>query len=210
MKLLGFEETKKLLDQYKIPFSQTKLVKSKKQALRAAQIIGYPVILKGYSTKILHKTEKGLVKFKIDDEKKLEKVFDEIMKLARRIKIEGVLVQKMEQGIELVCGMKRDVSFGPVLMFGLGGIFIEVLKDISFAISPITKKEALDMVKEIKGYEILNGYRGQPCVEINRIADVLIKLSNLSSEHSEIKEIDFNPIFADGKKVIVADAKLLI
>ena len=210
MKLLGFEETKKILEQYKIPFSETELVKSKKQALKSAENIGYPIVLKGFSVKVLHKTERGLVKFKIDEGKRLARVVDEIMKSSKGIKIEGVLIQKMEQGIELVCGMKRDASFGPVLMFGLGGIFVEVLKDVSFAISPITKEEALNMIEEVRGYKILKGYRDQLSVNISSIADILVNLSKLSDEHSEIKEIDLNPIFATGKNIKVADAKFLI
>ena len=210
IKLLGFEETKKLLRKYRIPFSKTELVKSKKEALKSAKVIGYPVILKGSSSKILHKTEKGLVKFKINDEKRLAKVFDEIIKSSKRTKIEEVLVQKMEQGIEMVCGMKRDESFGSVLMFGLGGIFVEILKDVSFAISPVTKKEAIDMIKEIKGYKILRGYRGQLPIDFEKVSQILVQLSSLSMEHPEIKEIDLNPVFADGKNIRVADAKFLL
>ncbi|MCD6500654.1 acetate--CoA ligase family protein [bacterium] len=210
MKLLGFEETKKLLGRYKIPLVRSKLVNTKKEAKEAAQKFGYPVVLKISSPEVLHRTEKGLVRVGIGRERDLEKAFDEISRACKRIKIEGILIQKTAKGIEIACGMKRDVSFGPVLMFGLGGVFIEVLKDVSFAITPLTRKEAIGMIKGIKGYKILKGYRGKTPVIFSELTKLLTQLSKLSIKHPEIKEIDFNPVFVNKKKVQVADFKFLV
>jgi acyl-CoA synthetase (NDP forming) len=210
MKILGFEKTKKLLKQYKIPLVKTKLVITQKELKRVAEKIGYPLVLKVFSPEVFHRTEKGLVKVGIEAENDLEKAFDEISRSCKGIKIEGFLVQKMAKGIEVACGMKRDVSFGPILMFGLGGVFIEVLKDVSFGIAPLSKKEAREMIKEIKGYKILKGYRGKRAVNLQELEKILLQLSKLSLEHPEIKEIDFNPVFVNEKRVQVADFKFLV
>jgi len=208
--LLGFRETKKILEDYKIPFLKTQLVRTKGEAKRAAQKIGWPVVLKISSPEVLHRTEKRLLEVNLQNEKELGRAFDEILQRAKSRKIEGILVQKMTKGIELACGMKRDESFGPVLMFGLGGIFIEVLKDVSFRIAPLSKKEAREMIKEIKSYKILKGYRDKRGVDLQELEKILIQLSKLSEDHPEIKEIDFNPVFVNEKRVQVADFKFLV
>jgi len=212
MELLGFEKTKELLRQYKIPLVKTRLVKTKKEAKNFAKKIGWPLVLKISSSEVLHRTEKGLVKVGIENEKELGKAFDEIMgtvPVRGKSPAEGVLIQKMARGIEVACGMKRDVTFGPVLMFGLGGVFIELLKDVSFAIAPVNKREAMETIKKIKGYKILKGYRGKNPVNLDGLVKVLVGISKLSMEHSEIKEIDFNPIFVNEKRVQVADFKII-
>ena len=210
MKLLSFEKTKKLLRKYKIPILETEVVKTKKEAKKVAKKLGYPVVLKFWSPEILHRTEKGLVKTEIKTDKELEKSFEEILKKSKGLQAEGILVQKMARGIEVACGMKKDSSFGPVLMFGLGGVFIELLKDVSFQIAPISRKEALEMIKGIKSFNILKGFRGQVPVKLGRIADILVKLSKISLENPEIKEIDLNPVFVGEKRVQVADFKFIV
>jgi len=187
MSLLNFSETKKLLLKYKIPFCKTEFVTSKEEAINFAKKIGFPVVLKIFSKEILHKTDIGGVKTEIKNEKELKKSFNELKKIK---KIEGILIQKQIKGQEIAIGMKRDNQFGPVLMVGLGGIFIEVLKDISFRICPLSKKEAKEMIKELKGYPILKGYRNQKPVNLEKISEIITNLSKLSLKEKNIKEID--------------------
>ncbi len=212
MKALNFKETRKLLLKYKISFCKTELVKSKKEAINTAKKIGYPVVLKVSSTVILHKTDIGAVKTDIKNEEELKHAWDDASESFKKIQvsIEGVLIQKMIFGNEIVLGMKRDLQFGPVLMAGLGGIFVEVLKDVSFRITPVGKAEALKMIKEIKGYKILEGVRGQKPSDIKKITDIIVSLSELSVAEEKIKEIDFNPIIANERQALVVDARFLV
>jgi len=208
--LLGFRETKKILRDYKIPFLKTQLVETKEEAKRVAEKIGWPVVLKISSPEILHRTEEGLLELELQNEKELEKAFDRILQRVKGRKIEGILVQKMARGIEVVYGMKRDASFGPVLMFGLGGIFVEVLKDVTFQIAPISKKEAFEMIRGIKGYKVLKGYRSMKGVNLQDLVKILISLSKLSQDYPEIKAIDFNPVICNEKEAKVVDAKIIV
>lgn len=207
--LLDFKKTKQILRDYKIPLAETRLVESRREGLVAARAIGWPVVLKGWGRKILHRTERELIAVRIKNGSELKEAFGKILKKGNK-DLKGVLVQKMIKGVEVAIGMKRDLNFGPVLMFGLGGVFIEVLKDVSFGIAPLSKREAMAMIKEIKGYKILKGYRGRPPVNFDSLVKVLLGVSKLSIEHPEIKEVDFNPIFCEGKKVQVADFKLMV
>ncbi len=206
--ILGFEETKKLLSKYEIPTVEGKTVKNKKAALDFAKRIDYPLVLKIYSSNILHKTDiKGVI-LDIKDKESLSTAWGKISKLAKSKKAD-ILIQKQEQGTEVIIGAKMDSVFGPVVMFGLGGIFAEVLKDVSFRLAPITKKEAREMIQEIKGYKILKGYLGQKQVNLLKLEEILLSLSELIVTENKIKEIDFNPIMVDDKKAIVVDAKII-
>jgi len=207
--IAGFEESKNLLSRYKIPYGQGNIIKSKRDAFGFAKQVGYPVVLKIYSSDILHKTDIGGVILDIRDKESLSRAWGKISKVAKNKKAD-ILIQKQEQGIKLIIGAKKDPVFGPVVMFGLGGIFAEVLKDISFRLAPITKMEAREMIKEIKGYKILKGYRGQKPVNLLKLEEILLSLSDLISKENKIKEVDLNPIMADSKKVVVVDAKILI
>jgi len=207
MEVLGFEKTKRLLIKYKIPFSRTFLVKSEKEVLSFAKKIGYPLVLKISASKILHKTESNGVKTEIKDEKELKKSFNKLIKIKNN---EGILVQKMEFGKEIALGMKKDPQFGPVIMAGLGGIFIEILKDVSFRICPVSEKEAKEMLKELKAYPVLEGYRGEKGINIKELAGIITKLSQLSLKEKNIKEIDLNPVIVNQKEAKVVDAKFVI
>ena len=209
MKTLSFSKTKKLLLKYKIPFCRTKLAKSKKEAEDFAKNIGYPVVLKISSPDIFHRTEIRGVKTNIRNKKELREAWDEILIQVKKRKpeaeIEGILVQEELKGIEVILGMKRDKQFGPVLMFGLGGIFSEVLKDTSLRIAPVSKSEAKEMIKEIRGYEVLKGFRGRGSANIKKIIETIVNLSNLSFKE-EIAEIDLNPIIISKKRALAVDA----
>lgn len=203
---LEYEKIKRLLLDYKIPFSKTELVQTKKEALKAGKQIGYPVVLKLFSDKGEHKSDKGGVILGINNKKELVCAFNKLSKL----KNDGFLVQEFVQGRELIIGMKRDPQFGPVLLFGLGGIFTEVLKDISMRIAPVNKKEALKMMKETKGFELLKGFRKQNSSNVEKIVKIIVSLSNLAMREESIKEIDFNPVITNEKLALVVDARFLI
>jgi len=197
--LLSFEKTKQILNRHNIPFLKSEIVENKKQLKLILKKIGFPVFLK---TLGLHKTEKGLV-LKAENKKQALKGF-------LRLKKSGiVLVQKEVKGLELFLGAKRDKAFGIVLMFGLGGVLVEVLEDISFGIYPLNKKEALEMLKALKGFELLKGFRGMEKVNLNKLAKALINLGNLVSENPFIKEVDFNPVMAKGDDILVIDPKII-
>ena len=209
---LSFIKSKELLLKYKIPVCQTELFISKDKAMAFAKRIGYPVVMKAYSPDILHRTDLGLVKLGIKNNENFEKSWEDISAIVkkRKLKIEGILVQKMVLGKEIVAGMKRNSQFGPVLMVGLGGIFVEVLKDVTFRIAPITEREAVAMLKETKGYGILKGIRGEKPVNIKAVAKIIYLVSLLSLKEKHIREIDFNPIIANEKTAVAVDFKFLV
>jgi acyl-CoA synthetase (NDP forming) len=125
--------------------------------------------------------------------------------------MDGMSVQKMvPPGVEVIIGMFKDAQFGPVLMFGLGGVFVEVLEDVSFRIVPLTRKDSSSMIKEIKGYKLLEGYRGKEAVDISGLEDLLVRLSKFVQKYPEIKELDLNPVFAYGNGSLVVDARIIL
>jgi len=208
-------EAKELLKEYKIPVPNFKLIKSENEIIGLAKEINFPIVMKIVSPDIIHKTDAGGVKVGIKDEKEAELAYQEIIskvkKYNKEAKIEGVIVYPMVlQGTEIIIGMMKDPHFGPVVMFGLGGIFVEVLKDISFRILPIEERDAGEMITGIKGYEILKGARGNPPRDIQAIKEVLLKVSKLTTENPEINEIDLNPIFVFEKGLQVVDARMIL
>jgi acetyl-CoA synthetase (ADP-forming) len=210
MEILSFEETKKILLKYKLPFCRTEIFNSKEKALTFAKQIGFPVVLKVHAQKIFHKSEVGGVKVNIKNEDEFVVSWDEIEKNIQGKNIEGILVQEMVSGSEVAIGMKRDSQFGPVLMFGLGGIFIEIIKDVAFRIAPIDKEEAIKMMKETKGFNILNGARGKKKVDLTKIAEIMVNISRLSLKENQIQSIDFNPVMATDKQVLITDLRIII
>ena len=208
-------EAKELLKEYKIPVPNFKLIKSENEIIGLAKEINFPIVMKIVSPDIIHKTDAGGVKVGIKDEKEAELAYQEIIskvkKYNKEAKIEGVIVYPMVlQGTEIIIGMMKDPNFGPVVMFGLGGIFVEVLKDISFRILPIEERDAGEMITGIKGYEILKGARGNSPRDIQAIKEVLLKVSKLTTENPEISEIDLNPIFVFEKGLQVVDARMIL
>jgi len=206
MKLLGFRKSKNLLLKYQIPFLECEIFGKKEfqEAKDFAKKIGYPVVLKVFSSKIFHRTDIRGVRVGIKNEKELKEAFFDLSKIQR---IESIIVQETGEGQEIALGMKRDLQFGPVLMVGLGGIFVEVLKDVSFGICPISKKEAFEMIKETKGYRVLKGERNQKGVNIKALIEIMLLLSKLSLREKDIQEIDFNPVIINEETAKVADFK---
>ncbi len=210
-------ESYEILKAYGFPLPQFSLVKSEEECREVAERIGYPVVLKIVSPDILHKVDVGGVRLGIGDEAQLINGYKEILGRVREQKPEadiwGILVQKMiEKGKETILGMKRDRIFGPVLMFGLGGVYVEAIRDVSFRIAPLRELAAQRMVREIRGYKILEGYRGEPRSDIREIEECLKRLSQLVVDFSEIEELDINPLMVleEGKGVVVVDARIII
>ena len=208
-------EAKELLRQAGIAVVETRLAVSKEQAVAISQQLGFPVVLKIVSADVVHKTDAGGVKLGLKTTVQVGKAWEEIMKSVKKAfpndKIEGVSVQPMAKpGVEVIIGMSKDAQFGPVLMFGLGGIFVEIIKDVSFRIVPLMKRDAKEMVREIKGFPLLNGYRGSEPVDIANLENLLIKVSDFVEKTPEIKELDLNPIFAYKDGAVAVDARVIL
>jgi len=208
-------EAKELLKEYGIPVPDFKLIKSEDEIIGLAKEINFPITMKIVSPDIIHKTDAGGVKLNIKDETEARLAYQEIMLRVKRYNKEtqifGVITCSMiTKATEIIIGMIKDPHFGPVIMFGLGGIFVEILKDISFRILPIEERDAREMITEIKGYEILKGARGNPPRDIQAIEEVLMKVSKLTMENPEINEIDLNPIFVFEKGLQVVDARMIL
>jgi acetyltransferase len=208
-------EAKKILNGYGIPITREALATSADMAVEAARKIGYPVALKIQSPQIAHKTEAGGIKLNVVNDAEVRAGFKEVMDNAKKYmpqaNIKGVLVQEMlKDGVEVIIGTTKDPVFGHCVMFGLGGIFVEALKDVSFRIAPLSRVDAQDMVAEIKGYSVFQGMRGKPPSDIDALVDIILKVSHLVTDYGgAIKELDINPLmlFANGAKV--ADALII-
>lgn len=205
--ILSFEKTIKILKKYKIPICQTRIFKNKKKALLFSKRIGFPVVLKIFSKKIVHKTEKKGVIKDIKNETNFSKAWKNLSKIRN---IDGILVQKQINGIEVIVGMKRDKIFGPVILFGTGGIFTEILKDISIGISPLNKKEIKELINKTKINKLLEGYRNFPKIKKEKLINLIFNLSKLSLKEKEIKEIDLNPVICNKNNVLAVDFKFLV
>ena len=208
-------ESKQILKEAGIDSTGIRLAKTRDEAISLSKEIGFPVVLKIVSPDVLHKTDAGGVKLGLDDEEAVGKAFDEIISAIKKnepsANIHGVSVQNMARpGVEVIIGMSKDPQFGPVLMFGLGGILVEVLKDVSFRIVPLAKRDAREMIKEIKGYPILEGYRGQEPSNVAVLEDYLLKVSDFVDGRPEIKELDINPIFAYSDGAVAVDARVIL
>jgi acyl-CoA synthetase (NDP forming) len=205
---------KQVLAHYGIGITREELATGRGQAVSIAKRIGYPVALKVQSPDISHKTEAGAVRLGLTSDAEVGAAYDEILRNAKAYKaaarVEGVLVQEMVAGgIEAILGVTNDKLFGPAVMFGLGGIFAEVLKDVAFRIAPVTKSVALEMIAEIKGYAVLTGARGAAHADIDALADAIVRLSALALDLKDhVAELDINPlfVFARGKGVKAGDA----
>ncbi len=208
-------ESKEIIRGLGIPTTEIKLATTNEQAVALAKEIGLPVVLKIVSTDIIHKSDVGGVKVGLASAEAVSKAYDEIMASVKAgaptATVSGIAVQNMaKSGTEVIIGMTKDPQFGPVLMFGLGGIMVEVLKDVAFRIVPLTRRDAQQMIHEIKGYPLLEGYRGQEPANVAALEDILLKLSDFVDQHAEIKEVDLNPIFATANGAVAVDARIIL
>ena len=207
---LSEHESKELLRRYDIPVTREIEAADETQVSEALHEIGFPLVIKACGPDLSHKTERGLVRVDIRNEEEAISAFHEIMK---EVKDEGatVLVQEMVKGPrELVVGLTRDSQFGPCVMFGLGGIFTEILRDVSFRVAPIEKRDALEMMQEIKARKILDAIRGMPAADLDRLAEILIKVGNIGLEEESIKEIDINPLILWDSQPVAVDALVVL
>lgn len=208
-------ESKQVLAQAGIPVALPLLARTAKEAAQAARKLGFPAVLKIVSPDVTHKSDAGGVKLGLSSPREVEAGFDEIVASVQRhqpaARIEGVAVQKMAPaGVEVIIGMSKDPQFGPVLMFGLGGIFVEVLKDVAFRIVPLEPRDARQMVREIKGFPVLQGVRGQDPADIAALEKLILQLSEFVEAHPEIEELDLNPVFAYKDGCLAVDARIVV
>ena len=204
-------ESKELLKEIGISIPDQELTATKEETVSAAKSIGFPVVLKLMAEDIIHKSDTGAVKLNIKNEEETANAFEELMNIPSQAE-KLISVQKMadEPITELIIGMTTDAQFGPALMFGIGGILVELLEDVSFRIAPITEYDAREQIHEIKGFPILDGYRGKPKADIEAIVQTLLKVSELVIKHGEIYEMDLNPVFIYDKGLICVDARIIL
>lgn len=208
--LLSEYESKQVLASYHIPVTREELVDNAEELFKATGKIGYPVVMKGCSADISHKTEKGLIRVDVRNDEEALSAFKEIT-AAMDGTDKAVLVQQLIKGQrELVVGLARDPQFGPCVMFGLGGIFTEVLKDTAFRIAPLEKRDALEMMQEIKAHKILEAVRGMAPADKDMLAGILIAVGQIGIENEIIKEIDINPVIISAGKPVAADALVVL
>jgi len=207
-------EAKTLCSIYSIPVTVFRVASTREDAVRLAKEIGFPVVMKIVSPDIVHKTDVGGVILNISNEEEVVKAYDRILsnvkKRAPKARISGVLVEEMAKpSIEVIVGCIKDRQFGHAVMFGLGGVFVEVLEDVTFRIVPLTRYDAEEMIKEVKGYKVLKGYRGFKA-DINSIVDIILKVSKMVSEIGIINQLDLNPIYVYEKGAKVVDARIIL
>ena len=206
-----------ILAEYGFVVPKTGFAETGREAAILAESIGFPVVIKISSPDILHKTDVGGVKLGLRNGAEVERAFEEVVASAHRFMpsalITGVTVDQMvPQGKEVILGMAKDQDFGPMLMFGLGGIYVEVLKDVAFRIAPITRREAASMISEIRAYQLLRGVRGEEPSDIQSIIDSLLKMSQMVIDFPEIIEMDINPlmVMTNGKGAVAIDSRISI
>jgi acetate---CoA ligase (ADP-forming) subunit beta len=208
-KTLSEFDSKQVIQSVGIQITREKLARTRAEAVKFAEEIGYPVVLKGCSDKAAHKTEMGLVKLKLAGADEVGKAYDEIT--GTGLDLDGVLVQEMIKGDrEFVIGMSRDPQFGPCVMFGIGGVFTEVIKDVSFRVAPLTELDAEEMIDEIRMKKLLDDFRGSPAVDRKQLVKALVGIGDLGYRHDEIAEIDINPVIISGNRPVVVDALVVL
>ncbi len=207
MPVLDLAESIKILENSGIKFAKGKLVRKENELEKAAKSVGFPLAMKIVSPKITHKTDLGGIKLGIKNADEAKAAFSKMQKLSG---FAGVYLQQMAKGHEIIIGGKVDETFGPIVLFGLGGIFVEVFKDVSIRVCPLAGKDAEEMMDEIKGSAILHGTRGQKPVNLKKIKSCILAVSKLMEKKKEIKELDINPLFANEKEVLAVDARVVV
>jgi len=208
-------EAYELLSKYGIPVPKYSVASTEEEVLKVAKRLEFPLVMKIISLDIIHKTDIGGVILNIMNEQQVREsyktIIDSVKKNKPEAKINGVLLYKqVPSGVEVIVGMIRDPQFGPTVMFGLGGIFTEILKDVTFRVCPVERTDIEEMLTEIEGIKMLQGYRGQPRRDVNAIIDIIMEISRLALDYPVVKEIDLNPIIVYEKGAVVVDAKILL
>ena len=208
-KTLSEYESRLVIESAGVLVAAAALAKTKEEAILEAEKMGYPVVMKGCSAELSHKTEAGMVALNICSSEEVARVFDELN--GKMKNLDGVLVEKMVRGSrEFVIGLSHDQSFGPCVMFGLGGIFTEALKDVTFRVAPLSKEDALEMIDEIKTKKLLGEFRGSPAVDREALAKALVGVGDLGMKYDSIAEIDINPLIISGNKAVAVDALVVL
>jgi acetyltransferase len=211
---LGERQARSIADACGIPLPRSEFAPDADAAAKAAADVGYPVVLKISSDDILHKSDAGGVRLGLESEEEVRQAFNDVMDSAREYKpdadLDGVLIQEeARSGREVIIGVNRDPQFGPVIMFGLGGIYVEVLKDVVFRVAPLTARDAEQMIEGIRSAQILQAFRGQPKADLGALADCLLRVSQLAVDYPQIAECDLNPLFVypEGEGVMALDVR---
>jgi acyl-CoA synthetase (NDP forming) len=216
MKKLSDTKTRDILKRSGIPLVRQALVRSEDEAAACARKTGYPVVLKVSSPDVIHKTDVGGILTDLGNEEEMRDAYRKIMASVKRkmpkARIDGMIVQDMIHtgSRELIVGARKDPQFGPVIMFGLGGVWVEALKDVSFRLVPIKRKDAREMISGIRGYSILKGMRGQKPVNFRLLEDCLLNVSRMIEKNSRIQELDINPLFVNDKRAVAVDARIMV
>ena len=213
--LLSEVEAKGALAEAGVPVTATSLAQTREEAAAQAEAISYPVALKVVSPNVAHKSDVGGVVLGLESHEEVAEGYDEIIRSVQAAQpsaiIEGVSVQEMASpGVEVIVGVTTDPQFGPVMMFGLGGIMVEVLGDVAFRLAPLGEGDARDMIDEIQGRQVLDGVRGQPPVDVGAIEAMLDQVSQFAAEHPEVAELDLNPVIASSEGAIAVDARIVL
>jgi len=213
--MLNEVEAKRILGQAGIPVIDTRLARTKQEAVSLSGEIGFPVVLKIVSPDVVHKSDAGGVKVGLANAAQVRKAYTEIITSIKEkvpgARIEGVSVQKMARpGVEIIIGMTEDDQFGPVIMFGLGGIWVEAIRDVAFRVVPVSARDADEMVHEIKGVAALRGYRGQEPIKISSLTKLITRISRFIEKNPQVKELDINPLIASGDGVVAVDARIVM
>jgi acyl-CoA synthetase (NDP forming) len=213
--LLTELESKQVLHDLGIPTTLGQLTTSEDEAVRTAEAMGYPVVLKIASPDIVHKSDVGGVTLHLQDGEAVHQAFramqQSVAAQAPGARVDGISVQPMAApGVEVIVGMSKDATFGPVLMFGLGGVLVEVLKDVTFRIVPLSQRDAREMIHDIQGFPVLAGYRGAAPADLEALQHILLTLSVFVASTPEIKEIDLNPIYVYAQGALAVDARMLL
>jgi 3-hydroxypropionyl-CoA synthetase (ADP-forming) len=212
-KVITEETAKGVLSEYDISVPKFALVKDVDSAVTEARRLGFPLVAKIVSPQILHKTDVGGVKIGLEDEESVKAAFNDMYdRLSKDYDVKGVLLEKMvPKGVEMIVGLQNDPQFGPVMMVGLGGIFTELFKDVSFRVLPLTKEDALEMIEELQGKMLLKGYRGSEPINMEILTNALLNIGKLGYDISPYYDsIDFNPVIIYPDSYYVADAKIIL
>ena len=212
--ILTYDESRKIMKLSGIPLNRMELAEDLDESLIKANSIGYPVVLKIVSEDVLHKSDSGGVKIGINSDEDFRNAYEEMMKKVRRfhpnVKIDRVSIEEMVEGVELLIGTNTDSQFGKMIALGIGGIFVEVYKDVSFRLIPVRKEDVEDMLSEITGRKLLDGFRGKPKVDKEELISLVLKISKLVEENPSIKEMDLNPVVATSEGLKAIDARIIL
>ena len=202
-------DSKRVVAAANVPVTRELLVYSRQEAIDQAARIGFPVVLKGSSHALTHKTEMGMVRVNLKDAQDVGRAYDELT--GKGIDLDGILIQEMVKGNrEFVIGLTRDPQFGPCVMFGIGGIFTEALKDVSFRVAPLNEDDAREMIREVRAVKLLDAFRGESAVDQDVLVHALVGIGNLGMAHEDIAEIDINPLIVTGGKPVAVDALVIL